>query len=86
MARAVWILETTKMKSAADTAGENSVVGVYATLKKAQQTAEKHAWPLPAGQALVWKDMAKNSDDEAFQAVITAKTTTRYAITRHLVH
>ena len=86
MARSVWILETTRLHKAADSGGENSVVGVYATLKKAQQSAEKLAWPLPPGQAMVWKDTAKNSDDEAFQATITSPNTTRYAITRHHVH
>ena len=86
MARAVWILETTKLQKANDPTGDNSVVGVYATLRKAQQTAEKLSWPLPAGQALTWKDTAKNRDDEAFQATISAKTVTRYSITRHHVH
>ena len=86
MARSVWVLETCKMRSNAETDGENSVRGVFATLKKAQQSAEKLAWPIPAGQALAWKDEAPSADDEVFHASIKSSFTTRYAITRYHVY
>lgn len=86
MARSVYILEVCSMSSGAQADGSNRVLGVYATLKKAQQSAEKSAWPLPPGQALTWKDYAKNPDEEEFHATVTAKSVTRYSITRHHVH
>jgi hypothetical protein len=86
MARSVYVLESCEVANGATADGTNRVMGVFATLRKAQQQAEKAAWPLPSGQMMVWKDMAKSSDDGVFQASITSKKTTRYSITRHHVH
>ena len=86
MARSVYVLETCEMANGATAEGSNRVVAVYATLRKAQQRAEKDSWPLPPGQVLAWKDVAKTADDEIFLASITGKKTTRYSITRHHVH